>query len=1160
MTRPFPVVSRNLWYASACLILGLAGCDYSAESLPSSHAVPVGPVTTSDSVATPRIPSDSIDVERRLGIHANVVNLIRKAGLNPGGSHLSQAITNLNLYYEGADPSTFALSGASRDYLRSQSAEAAVREVESPSFSLRDARHLEDCLLYRGIAERVAGRGDDLTRVRRVFDWLTRHVQLVPAGSLAAPGLPQVHARPFDVLMRGMAVEDGGWSERGWVFLALCRQLEVDVGLVTFTPPGQKAPAVWLCGVLVGKTLYLFDMRLGRPVPAPDGKGVATLDDALNDPAVLAGLDLPGERAYPASRAALLASPSKIGIWLDSSPGYFSPRMRLLQGHLEGPDRTVLYRDPAEQRDRFAEVLGRWSGGVSLWDVPKDVETRLFTDPGFVEATQRAQPYFYPRFPLVGARMKQLRGDLTGAVEDYVTFSLRDNPTETDKKTPLSASDQRALDVYASYFLGLCHLERNNPRLAETSFERTLKLIPEARRGSRPASCSATERAPTWPHSARSGATWPALSRTTPGSTRPRSTTATCSPRASSSGASRSNLPPRPGPPLRPLSHRPHELKMDGQPGGRGALLMNSESGKSIRWGLIARRVAPILFLIALAGVCYVLPDFLMTYPRWVRQRSTEWFLRGLLVAYWVMVTLAVPGTLLTVALAWGAWKRRAFRPWMGRAVLVCAATCFGLVMMEAGAACWGAWAHRMPTLPTRFPAAPGDEIDVVVIGESSARGDPFHPLLSIGQIVGWQLERVLPGKRVRVDVLAEPGVTLERMHQKLEGLERRPDVLIIYCGHNEFQARYDWAHDVGHDEAPANAVLDGLFRASLRSPLCRMIYETVNKNRLDEPPRMAKHSLIDPPLCSPSEYARILDDFSRRLEAMVAYCDRIKALAVLVIPPGNEGGYEPNRSSLHGAVSDAEKQAILRQFEAARGAEDDAPRAIALYEKILARYPRLAEAHFRLGRLHEGRGDTGEANRRYAAARDTDSFPQRCPGPFQDAYRAVAARHRCLLIDGPAEFRSVSPNRILNDNLFHDAQHPALFGHITLAQAVLRSMRAREALGWKDGTVPAIDPAECAAHFGLDAKGWSTVCSRAGWFYEVTAKNRFDRTERQAKEQLYKDASLKIADGVAPEESGIPGLGVRPAPVLNPGWALDSHKALAEAAPEASIWNNDKH
>ena len=368
-------------------------------------------------------------------------------------------------------------------------------------------------------------------------------------------------------------------------------------------------------------------------------------------------------------------------------------------------------------------------------------------------------------------------------------------------------------------------------------------------------------------------------------------------------------------------------------------------------------------------------------------------------------------------------------------------------------------------------------------------------------------------------------------MHQDLAKLTRRPDVLIVYCGHNEFLTRYDSARDAGLQEAPLDPILDRFYRLSLASPLCRLIYETVSKNRLGgPPPPLHQHHLIDPPCMTPSESAAIVADFQRRLEAIVGYCERIGCVPVLVIPPGNEGGFEPNRSVLADTVSKAARAALTRAFEAARATEArDPAEALAGYRAILQRNPEFAEAHLRAGRLLEGMGAYAEANRHYILARDCDGYPVRCPAPLQEAYRTVARRHGCILVDGPAVLRRICPHGILDDHAFHDGHHPALAGHVALAQAVLDALRARSAFGWRKGLAPTIDLAETARHFGIDNEKWVVVCARAATFYRDFTWTRYDRTERRAKQRLYEEAGREIARGVAPEATGVPGLGVPP-------------------------------
>ena len=78
---------------------------------------------------------------------------------------------------------------------------------------------------------------------------------------------------------------------------------------------------------------------------------------------------------------------------------------------------------------------------------------------------------------------------------------------------------------------------------------------------------------------------------------------------------------------------------------------------------------------------------------------------------------------------------------------------------------------HRFPALPTTFEASPPDEYRIVVLGGSSALGEPYRPWLSVGQIVAWQLQQAIPDRRFECEILAWLGDSLEKQHQKLAGL-----------------------------------------------------------------------------------------------------------------------------------------------------------------------------------------------------------------------------------------------------------------------------------------------------------------------------------------------------------------------------------------------------
>ena len=469
----------------ACVAVG---CDYGASN---QRLKTPGLVTRQGGglyPGTPRRPARPDDPEMRKAILDSVIQLVESAATNPGGDNFAIAVDHLNHFFErfGGD-SDFAMSPEARAFLEPRLGKNGVADLEGRTFAKRDGRHLEDCLLYHAIATRVAGQGEDLDRARAIFDWTVRQVQLVPAGALAPPGLPQAQSRPYDVLMRGQATEqDGHWAERSWVFMALCRQVGIDVGLVAFTPEGrpEAETAAWFCAAAIGGRAYLFDAGLGRPIPGPDGTGIATLEEAIHDPIVLDRLDLPGLADYPVDRADLAAGP--VRVLIDSGPGYLSSRMKRLQEELTGRKKVILYRDPADQRDRFARALGPRLREVTLWALPLEVEFSLFNDAKFVASAQYAIQFFDAQLPLLSARLDQLRGEMESSMLEYVRFRLVPGATLTDGKTPIPPPIHDALNMYATYYIGLCHLDQGHPDLAARMFRQAIDQTPEPVPGTPP--------------------------------------------------------------------------------------------------------------------------------------------------------------------------------------------------------------------------------------------------------------------------------------------------------------------------------------------------------------------------------------------------------------------------------------------------------------------------------------------------------------------------------------------------------------------------------------------------------------------------------------------------------------------------------------------------
>src|SRR5262249_31059606 len=115
--------------------------------------------------------------------------------------------------------------------------------------------------------------------------------------------------------------------------------------------------------------------------------------------------------------------------------------------------------------------------------LPIEVDYGLFNNQNFVKSTLYTLLLFDATYPLLEARLLQLRGDLEQAKEKYVAFRKADRLTVTDKATGKVALISRpvcaALDKYATHFLALCHLDQHHSDKAEFMFQMVLKELPE---------------------------------------------------------------------------------------------------------------------------------------------------------------------------------------------------------------------------------------------------------------------------------------------------------------------------------------------------------------------------------------------------------------------------------------------------------------------------------------------------------------------------------------------------------------------------------------------------------------------------------------------------------------------------------------------------------
>ena len=177
--------------------------------------------------------------------------------------------------------------------------------------------------------------------------------------------------------------------ERAWTYILLLRQRGIAAAVLAIrktepaaaNQPAKETLEPWCVGVLIGdkeKSLYLFDPKLGLPIPGPNGVVAdtagwldvrpATLSQVTANPKLLDQLAL-GDKPYWVGKAEL----KRVVALVEASPLYLSGRAKRIETRLVGDRRLVLDAEPSQQADRLKGSGSKRRAAVefAVYDPPR---------------------------------------------------------------------------------------------------------------------------------------------------------------------------------------------------------------------------------------------------------------------------------------------------------------------------------------------------------------------------------------------------------------------------------------------------------------------------------------------------------------------------------------------------------------------------------------------------------------------------------------------------------------------------------------------------------------------------------------------------------------------------------------------------------------------
>jgi transglutaminase-like putative cysteine protease len=256
-----------------------------------------------------------------------------------------------------------ALSDAERALLTSrfQLSPDELAEVESPTFTLLDAHHLEDCLLLRDAADALRVQDlPPLERANAAFAWVVRQVRLYEKPGAVLP--------PVSALRRG----GGSPQERALIFLEILRQLGLE-GCMAAVPGADASQAVryWLPGVVIDKDIYLYETRMGLPLPGPKDAGNASLAQVRSQPDILQSLSADEKHRYEVTADQAKQAEAHFACPLSG----LTPRMRWLQEKMASEQKVQLAVVPAARLEALETAAKGGGAPVKVWNTPGDPNT-----------------------------------------------------------------------------------------------------------------------------------------------------------------------------------------------------------------------------------------------------------------------------------------------------------------------------------------------------------------------------------------------------------------------------------------------------------------------------------------------------------------------------------------------------------------------------------------------------------------------------------------------------------------------------------------------------------------------------------------------------------------------------------------------------------------
>ena len=361
------------------------------------------------------------------------------------------------------------------------------------------------------------------------------------------------------------------------------------------------------------------------------------------------------------------------------------------------------------------------------------------------------------------------------------------------------------------------------------------------------------------------------------------------------------------------------------------------------------------------------------------------------------------------------------------------------------------------------FAADKGPKIfRIFCLGGSTVQGRPYSVETSFTSWLALNLRAARP--EVDYEVVNCGGISyasyrLVPIMRELVGY--KPDLFIIYTGHNEFLEDRTY-----HKLKEAPPALIRLHKALLNLR-CYSLADEIFFNRTDtqQSPKTVLPDEVQTKLDFSGgleSYHRdhvwrrgTIEHFRQNLETMVGMSHSAGVPVILVNPVSNLKDCPPFKWQSGTGLLEEDIERIVELWDQASKVDwSDTYRKIDLLEQAAALDSERADLFYLIGKCYEYIGRSEEAKRCFLLAKENDICPLRILEPMHKAIFEISEEHNVPLVDVRLLFEQRSEHGITGNEWLLDHVHPKIEGHQLIADSLYQSMEeirlVRTPPGWR--------------------------------------------------------------------------------------------------------------